>query len=311
MTVRVYQHDDASAPVWTGAIGGALAVLRGCLVTGYGAKPAAGWTEAFTGTNIAAFRAGGGNQRYLRVDDSATATARIVGYESMSDVNTGVGPTPTAGQISGGGYILKSSTADATARPWLVIATDKAFYLWVGFSMTTAQGIAGSTLAQPIIFFGDYPSYKSGDQFNTAIMCGIGATISSHHSCTAVTTVGSATSGIFSMRSYTQVGGSITIAKTYDSPKGQGSSIMGALGSTFPDPVTGGMMISPVHINENIALVTRGILPGFWAPLHNLPGSPGDVFQGSGALAGKEFLLLDGSSGATRARCAIEISDTW
>ena len=38
MTVRVYRWDDASAPVLTGEVGKLAALLKACLVTGYGAK---------------------------------------------------------------------------------------------------------------------------------------------------------------------------------------------------------------------------------------------------------------------------------
>jgi hypothetical protein len=34
---------------------------------------------------------------------------RASGYESMSDVNTGTGPFPTAAQVAGGGYWEKSA----------------------------------------------------------------------------------------------------------------------------------------------------------------------------------------------------------
>ena len=50
MTVTVYRSTDASAPVLTGVAGAMKAVLDACLVNGYGAKAAAGWSAPFSAT---------------------------------------------------------------------------------------------------------------------------------------------------------------------------------------------------------------------------------------------------------------------
>lgn len=103
MTVRVYHSTDSSAPVLSGQVGALIGVLDAILVNGYGSKAAVGWTKAFSGTNMAAYKqSAGSNQLYLRVDDTNATDARVVGYETMSDVNTGTGPFPTATQQSGG-----------------------------------------------------------------------------------------------------------------------------------------------------------------------------------------------------------------
>lgn len=112
MTMRVYRSSDASAPALRGNTPGDLInVLDKCLVTGYGSLAGAGWTKPFTGTNLAVFRQGAGsNGMYLRVDDTSSAagsrSARVVGYEVMSDVNNGTPQSfPTAVQYSGGLYV--------------------------------------------------------------------------------------------------------------------------------------------------------------------------------------------------------------
>lgn len=87
----------------------------------------AGWTKAFTGTNLAAYKSSNpaSTGMLLRVDDTQTMTVRVVGYEAMSDVNTGSGPFPTAAQISGGGYWPKSTVASSAACPWVLVADDR------------------------------------------------------------------------------------------------------------------------------------------------------------------------------------------
>lgn len=114
MTVTIYRSSDASAPGLTGQAGSLIGVLDACLVNGYGAKAAAGWAKEFSGTNLAVYRAPSGNRLRIRVNDTGTTVARVVGYETMTDVDTGVNPFPTAAQVSGGLYVRKSETADST-----------------------------------------------------------------------------------------------------------------------------------------------------------------------------------------------------
>src|SRR5574337_1832659 len=100
----------------------------------------AGWTKPFSGTNLAAYKGDvTGTGCLLRVDDTGGTVGRVVGYESMTDVNTGSGPFPTSTQISGGGSLGKSSTADATARPWMIFADDRTFYICVNWSVAAGS----------------------------------------------------------------------------------------------------------------------------------------------------------------------------
>jgi hypothetical protein len=92
--------------------------------------PSAGWTIAYTGTNLRSYRLDNtfGTGCYLRVDDTGTTAARVVGYQAMTDINTGTDPFPTNAQISGGGYWVKSSTANSTERAWIIVADDRGVY---------------------------------------------------------------------------------------------------------------------------------------------------------------------------------------
>lgn len=314
MTVRVYRWDDASAPVLTGNAADykLIDVLDKCLVAGYGSKAAAGWTKEFTGTGKAVFKQGGGsNGMRLRVDCSASSqTPRLRGFESMTDVDTGTGPFPTDSQLSGGCYAYVSSSADGTVRPWMVIATEKSFYLYIGPSETSTQGIAGSAGAKPTYFFGDISTLRSGDAFHTLLIGNSASGSTANFFCVSAA-LNSAASGHFMARSHTQIGASISIGKAHDYFRAGGINTFGAGGVAYPDPVSGGMLLDAVRVFESSAGVMRGALPGCWVPLHNLPGQPGDTFSGTGALAGKTFVLLDSCNNGTRGRIAVETSDTW
>jgi hypothetical protein len=125
MAVGVYRYDDVGAPTLSGTAGALIGVLDHALVTGQG------WSKVYSGTNLAVYRAPAGNQLYLRVDDTGTTAARIVGYETMSAVSTGTGPFPTEAQVAGGLYAPKSANVNATARNWVIVANDRFFHMWV------------------------------------------------------------------------------------------------------------------------------------------------------------------------------------
>lgn len=311
MTVRVYRFDDPSAPQLSAAAGTLINVLSACLVTGYGDKVAADWDLAFTGTNLAAYRAKTGLRHYLRIADTATATtARATGYETMSDVNTGTGDYPTSAQISGGTHWRKSDTTGTTTwRPWMVIADERRFYLYVGQANTEAQGIEGSTTYAMLYFFGEIESYLAGDAFHSLLLGGTSTTATVGSFFGQISVSSAALNGHYMARAFSQAAGSTQYSKSSD--QRGGTTTIGTVGAAFPDPISAGMLLAPIYVQEPSNRATRGHLPGAWQPLHNLPGAPGDTFAGRGDLTGRNFILLDCAAGAARGRVAIETSSTW
>lgn len=315
MTVRVYRSTDASAPVLSGTAGSLTALLYACLVTGYGALAGAGWAREFTATNKAVFRAAAGNRMRLRVDDTSTTEARAIGYEVMTDADTGTGPFPTNGQVSGGMYIRKSNTADGTARPWMVLADEKRFYFInnsAGSDFTVA--FAGAEMGGHF-FFGEINSYKAGDLYNTLIMGSEATGTNSNRFAVVIVPASnwSGTTAHYMARPFYQSAGSMQVSKMQPMQFSVGS-VIGNVGGPYPDPVSGALLLSPIYIVENgpaNVILTRGVLPGMWAPVHALPAAHADVVSGSGETAGKSFQLINISSSGTVGRAAFEISDTW
>lgn len=147
-------------------------------VTGTPATPAtgtitvkmagAGWTKPFSGTGKAGYRAPMGNRFYLRVlDDGSDGTnaakvANIRGYESMTDVDTGTGDFPTIAQMASGLWASKSSTADTTARPWIVLADEKRVIVLTAYLSTLTE-------AYNHWCFGDLVGTEAGDAYATLI----------------------------------------------------------------------------------------------------------------------------------------------
>ena len=170
MGVTLYKSTDASAPSLTGQTGSLVALLDAILVNGYGSQTAAGWTIAYTGTSKRDYKQGSGsNGYYLDIDDSGPGAgsfreARLRGYEAMTALATGTNAFPTSAQATNGVACRKSTTADATARPWYCVADATCFYLFVDTGDFTNPSYSMA------VHFGDFFSYKSGDTYNTILI---------------------------------------------------------------------------------------------------------------------------------------------
>lgn len=329
MAVTLYRSTDASAPSLTGTAGSLITLLDAILVNGYGSQPAAGWTKAFSGTNAAAYRMAttGNTGFYLDVNDNAPSTARdarMRGYEVMTAVGTGTGPFPTTAQFTSGVFCRKSSTADATARPWYCIADNSVFYLFVDTGDQTGYSFTFS--------FGDFFSYKSGDTYNCQIVGRnsenntqgnievFGAVFAGTQTLNDTTARGS-----FVARIWTGTGGSLPYTKSsvmlaYGQQNTTGTSY-GPVGSTnailpYPNGPDGGLELAPLWIQHSNAV--RGYLKGVWAPLHAQPLGHGDTFSGTGNMSGKTFIALNiqsiqtnNGANTSNGQIVIETSNTW
>lgn len=269
MAYTEYRSSDGSAPVLSGQAGALYAILKACLVDGYGAKAAAGWTEEFSGTNKGVLRPSHGNRFRCRVDDTGTTTARIRGYESMSDVDTGTGEFPTDAQVTGGLYVGKSSTADATARPWIVFADGKRFILFVAYQ-------AGQTGAFGHTVFGDLAGASAADLYATVLM---GANTSGN-------ALSSSIAGALGSSSLVHGSTSNSASGYYPRVRAGSGTSHGALvsgigtssgSSSFtagPDG-SGNVWCDPIVVGElpNVNAAPRGYIPGILFVRHYLDGT--------------------------------------
>ncbi len=317
MPVTVYRYDDVGAPTLsTPSAGSLISVLDACLVNGYGTKAPAGWTKPFSGTNLAAYRQGGGSRFYLHINDgTGTGKVRAVGYESMTDVSPGVNAFPTVAQMSTGIQITLSYTAAAETRAWMVFADEKRFYLWTGYNLLATSALsvmAADGLGQSMFFFGDIVSFKPSDAYCCQII-GPRLTDQSGEEFAGSSTINYGQSGHYIARNAAATAGSVNNSKTYDYRGGKSLGVIGhASGIPYPDPVSGSLNLSRILIGNGVAVpAIRGRLPGCWASLNALPGKTGDTFSGVGDLSGREFMLVGCETNYTPGRVAIETSNTW
>lgn len=297
MTISVVKHTDPGAPTLNGVAGTLIAVLDYCL-------PLQGWSKVFTGTNKAVYRAPTGNRFYLRVDDTQGQYGRLVAYESMTDVDTGVNAFPTDFQRVGGDYQMKSTTLGGTeARPWACVVTPRGFALWTQSAFVT-DSLTNAVNYGNMMYFGDIKSIRPGDAYGSVLMAGYGAdrtqTLVGYSANTAQ-------GGKYLARAWHGLGGSTSFGTVGEAVGGSAS--FGGMGlMAFPNPVDNGIYFAPLRVIEGGPAV-RGTIPGLWHPVQYYTNfTQMSEVQGSGAMAGKTFLTLGHYN---QAMLALEVSDTW
>ncbi len=317
MTVTVYKSTDAGAPTLNGNNGSLITVLDAVLVNGYGAKAAAGWTKPFAGTNQAAYRMNSvsGVGHYLQVNDNNPNTsangkeARARGFVAMTSVTAGTEAFPTTTQVAdtAGPMIRKSATLDATARPWIIVADERTFYLFIK---------SGDFTGWTAYMFGEYYSLKSGDAYRTAVIGRIasaaaGFALDTDDRLHALSAVSAVLTGHYTPRALGDVAGAVQFGKHGNSAH----SVTELVGlCNYPNPIDGGMLLSQITMTFDLGstCAVAGRLRGLWHFCHPIGAavSDGDTFSGSGALAGKTFLVVSPSAVST-SLFVIETSDTW
>lgn len=268
--------------------------------------PAGGWEATFHGTNKAAYRSTviGASGLALRVDDTTTTYANVRGYEAMTDIDTGSGLFPTEAQGALNAYRWhKSSTADGTARPWLLVADGKRFYFFSRFHASYTQ-YAG-------YFFGDLTSYKAGDSYGCAVIADSTAATPSYpghyNYFSGLSSDLTATqAGRYLARNYNQIGSALSFGffGEYNI-----STVMGVSGMAYPSPVDNGLYVSAVAVNHGGIL--RGAMPGLYQPLHARPLAHGDKVSDLLGLPGKILMAITTPNSSTDSMVMIDITGDW
>lgn len=269
----------------------------------------AGWVK-MSGTNKAAYKSGNVSASgcWLQIDDTGAQLARLRAYDAMTDVNTGTGPTPTDAQQSGGLYMSCSSTATTAARKWIVAASDKFCILLIAYSASYPNDYSAYA-------FGDFPSLKSGDAYPFIVVADTVSYIGAIYIGDSAATAIASAVGVFVVRNYTQVGGSIPakLAKP---------GMLAASGASSnppgPNPINNSLELSPTLIYEGAGTNAnrRGTLPGVYGIPHFV-GTAYDNKQAIPAAIGLPGHVLIGvryysaTDAATGYRYAIDITGPW
>lgn len=253
---------------------------------------AAGWQELFAGsvTNVLCLKPAvvEATGCVLRIDDTGTTNARVRAYEAMTDASTGTGPTPLESQLAGGLFWPKSSTANATARPWIVIADGRGVYIAVD-----PTGTGRYTLT----YSGDIASLKSGDAYGyllTGNQSDQAAASTVPDGCCGYSGR-SARGGAYLVRAHTAIGQSIAAQRlgahhngaTADVYAGSPGYSIGA----YPNGPNNGLMTGALELH---ALGIRGTLPGLLHPVQDCGNAfaTGTIVDGTDDLAGRRLMAI-------------------
>lgn len=275
---------------------------------------AAGWQELFAGsvTNVLCLKPAvvEATGCVLRIDDTGTTNARVRAYEAMTDASTGVGPTPLESQLAGGLFWPKSSTANATARPWIVIADGRGVYL---------AGDPTGTGRYTLTYSGDIASLKSGDAYGyllTGNQADQTNTSSVPDGCVGYSHR-SARTGAYLVRAHTAIGQSTAVQRLGAHHNGSTADVYaGTAGysvGAYPNGPNNGLMTGALELH---ALGIRGTLPGLLHPVQDCGNAfaTGAIVDGTDDLAGRRLMAIRTAppAGAVVAGTVfIDISGPW
>lgn len=271
----------------------------------------AGWSLAHSGTNLAAYRSADvtSTQLYLRIDDTAARVARVSGYETMADINSGSGQFPQAGQVAGGLYWSKSDATSGAARPWIVVADARSLHVLTAYHNAHPASYSA-------YFFGDFISRRSGDAYRCAIY---GNTTDQSSNSTPGASSGNTAfsgdgAGRYIARDYLGVSQSLQ-SRNFTGIDGMATfSGSGSL-PPYPSAVDGGINLARMHLREGPDTTSnfRGELPGWltcgnnMSTIHFLSKSKLSAEQG---LAGRSLLAVQYAGSGTQ-RYFLDVTGPW
>lgn len=259
----IYSSLDAGAPQLSLTAGALNTVLKGCLVTGYGDKPAAGWEVAHEdmATHKLAIRSISPKsiKSVLLLSDSATRKADVTAYTNWDTAkNTGI-------NSFGSGAFLKAWDGVYNAV-WVIVATDRFFYLFV-------QSSSQYTIYNRVVtFFGDVDTTRANHDY--AVLCASASNASYSEQSTGLRTV------------------AVSSGKTAIFPRSPHYTHT----EYFGERSTSSIVHGATKFKTDIVMFSKFALymeqDGWWEPLLILPGmllTYGEIrsFESSGAL---EFL---------------------
>lgn len=313
MAFTIFIAGVDGAPQLYGTAGSLLDVLDWCLITGSGwIKPIPNTSSFLAQPNTmsyACYQQPTGSGRVLFLNDGGPQSQALfreawaTGWESIvslsasvtNSVGYGVNPFPTSSQMTNMAppfmhvNIRKSTTFSAVARPWVLAADSRSFYLFVKTGDQNSYFGFG---------FGDFYSFKSSsyDLYNCMI---IGRSIENSNAIAneafdLLSTMAAGTSGFFLDRSYNPSTLSVTASKHGDSTKGSATQMNGLL--PYPNRADTSIYSSPIWVVESGApqiYTIRGQLRGLYQPLHySTSFADGNTYSGSSDYNAHNFYVV-------------------
>lgn len=261
-----------------------------------------GWQRPFSGPNLGGYRSAdpASSGMFLRMDDTGAQTCRVVGYESMSDISTGVGGFPLNSVIPGGGAWGKSVAANSNPVGWTLIGDRRAFFIHIETYQGTGVGTYGRYTVGALRGFGDMIAFKlGGDPYACALSAFFDSTTPGNWSNNPSFAVfDSASQQLYTPRNYSGLGSAYGMV-SYPYTGGWSTTVSGldsTMGS-FPSRIDGKLRVSRRYLRSFDALYPepRCEVPGiFTVPQNAVSGQINhrDIVPATGDLAGRKLLAL-------------------
>lgn len=227
-----------------------------------------GWIREFSAINKGVYKID--NTVYplsvayrLRIDDSTSSSgnnsANIIGYEAMSDVDTGTNRFPLTTQMSSGGWIGRTHDTSTTGRSWHLIGDGRRFYVQVNNYQTNEAAYVG-----PWCGFGEISSLKNSDPGGYMFcVAGNASTIAAQDQYGVNGLHSSNPTYMYLSRTYTGVGAAVQATI-------RGLFLNGASGGnpfTYPNGADNGLILTRPYVCTDSAgtpTQVRGWLPGMY-----------------------------------------------
>jgi len=265
--------------------------------------PVHNWSKIYTTTNVAVWKSVDpqANGHYLRIDDSNLTWARVRGYESMTDADTGTGAFPSDAQLTANLNLCwtRSSSSTTTKVGWQLFGDSRFFVL----SIAPGTSSSASNSAAPARGFGDpIALMPSGDAWSTTLAGTFqGSTIyalecgSLNSSYASILSAGNG--AIVMPRSWQGLGSSVLIDPLPESCGGTNkTSGDDAYMGPFPSSIDGGLRLARMFLKQQGTNPPRAIVPGvYYVPQSGVISyiAPGTVqIGGAGELAGRRLVAV-------------------
>lgn len=242
----LFQSTDTGAPTLTAENGKFIALLKACLIDGYGSiAPVGGWkillNDAGTRAVFQGNRLTGGSGAVFSINDSGLydsgMAAGVKMWESVNDFDAGINGTALR-------YIKKAFVSGTTAYPWKIIADDKFVFFIVN--------------NQYLFCFGDLVKFHASDAYP------------------AILFAATATTGASLFGRYGQSGDVLRALETQIGPATTGAMYANGTGHYYMGtygleawPYFGQYVLARPYFSSSSNFTPRGFLPGFYVPFHN------------------------------------------
>ena len=280
MTMIHLTDASVGAPALSGQDGALAAVLDWAVVQN-------SWAIEATSGNYRVYRPGSGNRFRLCIRDEAAGSGAaqlcvMRGAENFVSATSWTDPFPTVAVVAdASANILKSSTANATAR---------AYHIWLTETqITMAVNFSGSTNIWEWWSFGDAAPTLAGDSYNTYATCRNSTSTSAAAMFAIPTTTFIGSNHLFWCRSFDgtvkSTNGGFT-SSNQNGTMGNSAGCAAAQGGTtgkvdrekYFACCCGSTTTSP---SSTVGFYKRGWIPFIWSGMHNGRGTLNttDTFQ--------------------------------